>query len=165
MIGVEDVKSMGFCLVVAVGEVNVGDFEALSHDGVDAHGLITTGLGDTDGHLVHLSLEVFLLLLLLLLLLSLLLVELGGSLDVGEESNLVSTNSSGQLNESIVSTDGPSAFAELLLIGGEIIKVFCFGLDLFFDDGSNLGGLLNLSEGVSGHVGDKSSGQAKSSSW
>lgn len=118
MVGGEDVESMGLCLVVAVGEVDVGDFEALSHDGVDAHGLVTAGLGDTDGHLVHLAFEVFLLLLLFLLLLSLLLVELGGSLDVGEESDLVSTNSFGQLNEGIVAADGPSTLAELLLIGG-----------------------------------------------
>ena len=124
VVGVEDVKSMGLSIDVAVGEVDVGDFEALSHDGVDAHGLLTAGLSDADGHLVHLALEVFLLLLLLLLLLALLLVELSGSLDVGEKPHLVSANGFGQLNESVVAGDGPSALVELLLIGGEVIKVF-----------------------------------------
>lgn len=162
VVGTEDIQSAGLGTLVILGEVDVGDLKALSDDGVDDHGLFGTSLSDADGDFIHLSLVVVLLVVLLaLVVLVLLLIELGGGFDVGEQSDLVCSNSLGELDKGVVFGDGPSSIFELLLIGLEVVQILSLSLDFLIDDGVELACFLNFAEVELGSGQHEGSGRAE----
>jgi hypothetical protein len=112
----EDVESLSLGLLITVGKVNVRYLEALRGNGMDSHSLLASAFCDQNGNFVHFSFHVLLFLLSLRLLGVLLVVELSGSLDVGEQPHLVDSYGLGEFDQGVLTCESPSSVFKLILI-------------------------------------------------
>ena len=131
-VGVEGESAVFGFFVVGV-EVDAGDLIALSDDGTYNHSFVLAFLVDENGHFIELSfVHIVLFSFLGTFWFVFIVAEVGGRLDVGEQSDFVLSCGFAEFNEDIVSLDGPSFFFEVSGVCGEIGEVAFFGFDFLF---------------------------------